>query len=735
MGEYFEHSIDESTEIIYDLKNVTARLLLDVYKTIEKIDIYTDRIGLTLLLTTEPLKNALIEVGKNKNIKLRVITEITKNDIGYSQELNSIACEVRCLEDIKGNFIINEKVYDIISILQKSSQSTIQLISSNIKSTVRQQQFLFDMLWAKSISAIPAQKTKEMDEGKETIQSIKTEVLQNQNDILKRLLDFYKDSNEISYCSPVEGINLINNNFLELHKEILDKYRNGKHKGIRWITSINSNKDIELVKTFLDEGMMVRHVKDLSSTYFALSDKMLLLTIEKIEGQMVTNIINSIDVLYINHFYSIFENLWKKGIDVKDRIKDIEEGNYANVEIIPNPKESLKFAKELYDIAKNEILIMLSSASAFFRMENNIGFKTFGNLTHNGIKVKILIPLRIELQDEINLFKTKYPKIEFRNLQNTPESRIGIAIIDREKVLLFEIKDNSKNSYIDSGGITIFIQGKSTALSYVSIFESLWKQTELYNEIKKAYEKIQRHDKMQKEFIDIAAHELRTPLQPIIGITTILKDEIQSKRHKELLDVVIRNTERLKKLSEEILDVTRIESDSFNLNKEHFRIKEKILHILDNYKNNSETKNIKFEYNFSIDEDDDDDFIIYADKTRISQVISNLICNSLKFISKEKGEEGIISLSIEKRNNDSDVNNDMVIISIKDNGKGIDLEILPRLFTKFASKSFQGTGLGLYISKNIIKAHGGTIWAENNSDGKGATFAFSLPWQSNKNRH
>ena len=119
----------------------------------------------------------------------------------------------------------------------------------------------------------------------------------------------------------------------------------------------------------------------------------------------------------------------------------------------------------------------------------------------------------------------------------------------------------------------------------------------LYDEIKKSYEKIQRHDKMQKEFIDIAAHELRTPLQPIIGITTILKDEIQSKRHKELLDVVIRNTERLKKLSEEILDVTRIESDSFNLNKEHFRIKEKILHILDNYKNNSETKNIKFEYN------------------------------------------------------------------------------------------------------------------------------------------
>jgi two-component system, OmpR family, sensor histidine kinase VicK len=730
VGGRFENSIDESTEIIYGLKNVTARLLLDVYKTIEKIDFYLNRIGFSLLLTSEPLKNALIELEKNRKIKLRIITEITKDDIDYCQELNSIGCEVRYLEGIKGNFIINEKVYDIISIAQKSSQSTIQLLSCNIKSTVAQQQFLFDMLWSKSISAIAYQKKKEIDEGKETIQPIKTEVLQNQKDILKRLLEFYKDSDEISYCSPVDGIKLINNNFFELHNEILDKYRNGNHKGIRWITSINNDKDTELVKTFLEEGIMVRHVKDLSSAYFALSDKMLLFTIEKIEGQMVTNIIKSIDALYINHFYSVFENLWKKGIDIKDRIKDIEEGNYTNVEIIPNQAESGKLFIELFKNTKNEILMVLSSAAAFLRIENENGFKGIDELASNGIKIKILIPLKIELQDKINLFKKKYPNIEFRYLQNTLESLIGITIIDKERVLIIEIKDDTKKNYGDSIGLTIFIEGKSTALSYASIFENLWKQTEIYDEIMQAYEKIQRHDKMQKEFIDIAAHELRTPLQPIIGITTILKDEIQSKRHKELLDVVLRNTERLKKLSEEVLDVTKIESDSFNLNKENFKIKEKILQILDNYKDNSEIKNIKFEYNFSID----DDFIIYADKTRISQVISNLICNSLKFISKEKGEEGIISLSIEKRKNNGDVNNGMVIISIKDNGKGIDLEILPRLFTKFASKSFQGTGLGLYISKNIIEAHGGKIWAQNNKDGKGATFVFSLPWQSNKNR-
>ena len=186
---------------------------------------------------------------------------------------------------------------------------------------------------------------------------------------------------------------------------------------------------------------------------------------------------------------------------------------------------------------------MLSSANAFFRVENENGFKVCEDLAYNGIKVKILIPLRKEFQDKINQLIRKYPKIEFRNLPSTPESLIGIVIIDREKVLLLEIKDDGKESYIDYMGLTIFVEGKSTALSYVSIFENLWKQTELYDEIKKAYDKIQIHDKVQKEFINTAAHELRTPIQPILGIASILNNEIQSKKHKELLDVMIRNVE------------------------------------------------------------------------------------------------------------------------------------------------------------------------------------------------
>src|SRR5215469_5569739 len=121
-------------------------------------------------------------------------------------------------------------------------------------------------------------------------------------------------------------------------------------------------------------------------------------------------------------------------------------------------------------------------------------------------------------------------------------------------------------------------------------------------------------------------------------------------------------------------------------------------------------ENIRLSYN-------PQDILIHADKGRISQVISNLLGNAIKFTT-----QGTIFVGVEKNKN-----NNSVIVSVKDSGQGIDSTILPRLFTKFASKSYKGTGLGLFISKGIIEAHGGKIWAENNIDGKGATFYFSLP--------
>jgi signal transduction histidine kinase len=237
-----------------------------------------------------------------------------------------------------------------------------------------------------------------------------------------------------------------------------------------------------------------------------------------------------------------------------------------------------------------------------------------------------------------------------------------------------------------------------------------------------ANEQLKIHDKMQKEFINIAAHELRTPTQSIVAYSELV--EMEPERSESHANAILRNAKRLHGLINDILDVTRIESQSLNLGKEQFNLEDLVLSIVRDAQQQIEIegkdKEIKLEYRQS----KDDIVLLHADKQRITQVISNLIDNAIKFTKR-----GTISIVIDrKRNSDSNSNSqDEVTVSVKDTGSGIHPDILPRLFSKFASKSFQGTGLGLFISKNIIEAHGGKLWGENNADGRGATFTFSLP--------
>jgi signal transduction histidine kinase len=239
------------------------------------------------------------------------------------------------------------------------------------------------------------------------------------------------------------------------------------------------------------------------------------------------------------------------------------------------------------------------------------------------------------------------------------------------------------------------------------------KELESANEqLEIANEQLKVHDKMQKEFINIAAHELRTPTQAITGYSELL--EIEPENTRIYLNPIIRNSKRLQRLSEDILDLTRIESQSLKLTKEEFDLNDVISSIVGDYRSllidDEDNINLNIVY-------EPKSIILNADKERIAQVISNLLSNAIKFTTKENGT---IYVSADK-------NGSQVIVSVKDTGQGIDSEILPRLFTKFATKSNMGIGLGLFISKSIVEAHGGRMWAENNSDGKGATFIFTLP--------
>ena len=224
--------------------------------------------------------------------------------------------------------------------------------------------------------------------------------------------------------------------------------------------------------------------------------------------------------------------------------------------------------------------------------------------------------------------------------------------------------------------------------------------------------------KCKRSLLTWQTHELRTPIQPILSLSQLLQsDKSNNAKQQEFLDAIVRNAKRLQRLTENILDVTRIESHSLELRKERFSLNENIRNVINDVNNqagfrnnNSNAVSILFEPK--------QDVFVEADKVRIYEVISNLLKNAIQFT-----KEGTITITATEEK----VDYNEAIVSIKDTGTGIDPEILPRLFTKFATKSVAGTGLGLFISKSIIEAHGGKIWAQNNTDGKGATFYFSLP--------
>ena len=384
---------------------------------------------------------------------------------------------------------------------------------------------------------------------------------------------------------------------------------------------------------------------------------------------------------------------------------------------------------DLLKSSKEEIMLIFPSNKAFERQER-IGIIGLVKQVakEKDLRVRVLVPVK-NLEYSQELVQKPFPLKA--NYQQDPSNNIytryiaeqrssglqeTILIVDRKVSFVIELIDDTKATFEEAIGLATYSNSKSTALSYVSMFESLWKQTELYQKLNELYERLQEHDKMQNEFIRIAAHELRAPIQPILGLSEILLSKKRNiEQDKELLIVIVRNAKRLRKLTENILDATKIESQALKVNKQYFRLNDIITNVLADHKKedkNNKQRKIKLLYSSN-----NDNIIVEADAERLTQVVSNLLSNAIKFTRK-----GEISVNIT-----IDDTNQQIIVSVTDTGQGIDPEIMPRLFTRFATKSIVGTGLGLYISKKIIEDHGGKMWAENNSDGIGATFSFTLP--------
>ncbi|MGB8133234.1 MAG: HAMP domain-containing sensor histidine kinase [Nitrososphaeraceae archaeon] len=695
------------SEILYGVENAVGRGVYFMSNVKQKMDIFFDHHAPSIVVEVREYRDGYIDIRKRGG-KIRAFTEITKDNVKHCKELIKIVDELRHLDGVKGGIAINDSEYMATTVLQEAKPLT-QVIYSNVKEVVEQGQYIFDTLWN---VAIPAeQKIREIEEGKIIYE---TRIIENNPDeIVRQISRLAADSTELSTCLTPGGMQYSYNYFFDIKKNLMDKQKRGEHKGIRYVTTLDKD-NLGVVKTYLESGIQVRHVRNLPPMSFGVSDKEIAATIEKMEGgNRVQSLLISNEPLYQRHFASIFEELWGNGIDAADMIKDIEEGvDFADIEVIPNPRAGIAKAQSIISAARKEVSILVSSANALRRQVQMGGLQLLKNASEQqGAKVRLLVPDENEndgqrLSTILEEVKIQCPQVNVRTMEKGLHTRITIVLADRKECTIIELKDDTKDISYSAAGLSTYSNSKSTVSSYVSIFETFWKQTELY-------EKLKLHDKMQKEFINVAAHELRTPVQPILGLSEVLlskKGNIED--YFDLVSAINRNAKRLQHLTEDILDVTRIESNTLILHKEEVDVCEKISNVIDDIKDQINDPG-KLRVVFYQPKNP---VYVSADKTRLYQVIANLLNNAIKFT-----REGTISINVE------DKENSQVTISVKDTGAGISPEIAPRLFTKFVTTSDAGTGLGLYLSKSIVDAHGGKMWAHNNPGKVGATFGFTFP--------
>ena len=487
---------------------------------------------------------------------------------------------------------------------------------------------------------------------------------------------------------------------------------------------------------------------------------------------------------FVDQQQYIFDMMWDKAIPVDQIIKQIEEGIKPSfIETLRDPLEIQNVAKDLITSAKEEVLAICSTSDTFGLQKKMAMVSLLNSASNRGISVRLLTPYHetesnidadihhnlidttginitirkesslgmkkkgpyfVNSENNVGFIEQKKKLIDTRFIEYDMQTKVSILIVDKKLCLTVELEDNVKNDdSLASMGLSTFSNSKPTVSSYVTIFEALWRQIDLINEIKESKSKLESankqlkaSDKSMKDFVNIAAHELRTPLQPIVSYNLLAKRGLIEK--DEALDVIDKYSKRLQDLSTDLLAVGKIESGSLSYKYEKLRIKKLILEIVESIINsnpelNKDTKKISVD----LDSKDLDSCSINADRQRITQLLTNVINNAIKFT--EKGNIRLEATVIQSSKNSKILANDKkhknLEIRISDTGTGIPEDIFPRLFEKFVTKSIkvgkdlkQGTGLGLFICKSIVKSHKGKIYAYNN-DNKGATFVIELPIQ------
>ncbi|WP_458742949.1 sensor histidine kinase [Candidatus Nitrosocosmicus sp. T] len=547
------------------------------------------------------------------------------------------------------------------------------------------------------------------------------------------------------------------------------------------ITADNLNYCKEMLK-FSE----IRHLKGMKGNFEVADEKEYVAVATLKKAQPIPQLIFSNVPEIVEQQQFVFDSFWEKGIPSEERIKELEKGIKSSVTTIFNEYE--KAEKKEFDMireAKEEIQIIYSTSDAFHLQEKSGTLELLKQVSdqNKNLKISILVPIDYSIRESLSLAllsTTVNNNIHIQDIESSIDIKIKSLVVDKKECLIMEIKKIELEENINLPiGFSIYSDSTPTVLSYCSIFEMIVNQSIVSQELK--HEGIIKDD-----FINTAAHELRTPTQAIAGYSELnaeLFDTLLKERKKmtddELARIIVklhahhdsisRNASRLNILTNNLLDVARFESDNSGeiiLQKEKVDLVKEINDIIENqFSQKSKNKGIKMDFiNKSLGEP----CWIYSDRLRLNQILVNILDNAVKFTKRDDSihimikdsndfELNLNETGVDETNNitkdsrsisgDELIQNDrnsneregtkinqkqekeeeMVYVGISDSGKGISSKILPKLFEKFTTDSDFGTGLGLFITKKLVEAHGGRIWAFNNNDGIGSTFVFSLP--------
>ena len=564
--------------------------------------------------------------------------------------------------------------------------------------------------------------------------SEKTEVSHGPENTTKAVLEFLSNARsaldicaDSSWPSVAMGVDVYRNAFRDVG------VRGVKFRVVTEITKDNLSYCREVKK--LGE---LRHLDGVKGN-FGVSEKEYTAAAALREATLLQQVIYSNVKEIVEQQQYLFEGFWNRAIPAEPRMKEIEEGIVlGDTEVIQDPLKVQERFIHLVKSAEEEILLILPTINAFYREERLGIIRLLKEATvERNIDVRALTPVDEVIEQKVwsmmALAVDQGKNLDIRPVQMTSAgvtvTTVTILVIDRKESLVIEKIDDSKDDFIDATGSATRSNSKPTVLSYISIFESLWQQTELYEQVKGSNEKLERAnenllatERAKEEFISMISHELKTPIVPLKGYAQMLlrpkfMGAINEKQRKAI-NSMLRNIEKLQALVDDVMDVYKLDLGRIKFSNCYTDIGTLIKQTI------AELRPLTFAKQIDLSEDIRDNGQVLCDPDRIEQVLSNLIKNSIDFVPDKAG--GKITVRVEKDNTN------YVTFTVEDNGIGIKPEKAGKLFQKFyqidtgATRRHGGTGLGLVICRGIVEAHGGKIWVDT-AHKNGTAIKFTLP--------